>query len=88
MVAQLKPLSSYPSDLVSFVRSFDSPPPALTNTFAVLDQVGISSVDVLVLILLTDEATLEKVKKSVGENVGKKLEEMAAEVKKEVGSKE
>jgi len=88
VVAQLKPLSSYPSDLVYFVRSFDSPPPALTNTLAVLDQVGISSVDVLVLILLTDEATLEKVKKSVGENVGKKLEEMAAEVKKEVGSKE
>ena len=73
---------SYPLDLVSFLRAFDSSPSNLAHTLVTLRSSGINDLDTLVGILAMEEENLTRfVEMLSDELVGKRIVEMAADLR-------
>ncbi|GAA5954049.1 hypothetical protein JCM3765_000732 [Sporobolomyces pararoseus] len=76
--------SLYPSDLVSFLKSFDSRPSTLLETLSSFDQLGIKSIEVLTTLLSTSRETFQKFVESVEGVTRDKLEEIALDLRKDL----
>ncbi|GAA5996284.1 hypothetical protein JCM5350_005967 [Sporobolomyces pararoseus] len=80
-------IKPYPSDLISFVRSFDSVPSTLDQTLSALSSIGVGSLERLTLISMIPEQRFERVAKSIDGELRKKLEEIAISFRIAVGAK-
>lgn len=76
--------SYYPSDLVSFLKSFDSQPSTLLDTLSGFQQLGISSLEVLTTLLSTRQTIFQKFLESVDGVTRAKLEEIAFELRQDL----
>jgi len=75
---------SYPLDLVSFLRAFDSSPSNLAHTLVTLRSSGINDLDTLVGILAMEEENLTRfVEMLSDEMVGKRILGMAEDLRGE-----
>ncbi|GAA5857322.1 hypothetical protein JCM5353_002399 [Sporobolomyces roseus] len=76
-------LQSSPQDLISFLRAFDFPEPDLAHTLSILRLSGIDSLDTLISVLAMEEENLTKFLGMLSdETVGKKIVEMAEDLRK------
>ncbi|GAA5954053.1 hypothetical protein JCM3765_000733 [Sporobolomyces pararoseus] len=80
--------SSSPSDLISFLRSFNSSPPFLQHTLSTLSSAGIRSIDDLIAILSMSQRGMERVASKIEGDVGNELRKIAKELHEAVGRKE
>jgi len=75
---------SYPLDLVSFLRAFDSSPSNLAHTLSTLRSSGINNLDTLVSILAMEEENLARFVEMLSDGmVEKRIMEMAEDLRRE-----